>query len=873
MSVCRFSFDSFTMSNGLRVVVHKDESLPLAHVVSWYGVGTRDEGPGEREMAHLYEHMMFSSLEGVDDIHRLLLSAGADPSSGAADAGVSEDSTTYFTTVPKSSLETVLWLEAARMCQPMGDNCEEEFKTQLGVVKNEIFTRYRQDPFGRRNELIREGMFPSNHPYGNRTIGDRTDLSHITLSGLRAFGERYYHPANCVLVVAGDVHLDDVKLQVEKHFGPIPASAQMVRSGLWPCHLSSDCMTVVRGPLPIEQVFINWPSTHWMSEDEAAYWVLSDLLTASPDSLLAKKLINQGFALEARACQSSSDLAGTFGLFAVLRPGGNAEQIKTSCQFVLEKLASDGPERDLLSASKARIEFCWSRQMEPIGGGGRRAYEAAHCASVLNDPHKLNETFSAYREVEAEDIKRVATQLLESACFTLHFEKSSQMGCPKTKITTRPPIPEPQKQFPTFTPELPRKKTIDNGMQTVSVKRPSSPTLHVGLYVNVGSAADPRGKEGLSSLAAELLSQRSRILEGIGATVVPDFSPFLSGAIVSTTKEHLAKVLNTLAKTITDSKGEEEDFEAIKGRALAQLQRVSNNMIAASEFFFPAVLYGQGHPYAHLELGKATSVAKITYEDLSSFKREWWHPTALSLLVAGDVSIEEIEKEVTKSFSGMVAREATEAIEVPSFDNPTGLFGYEVKGLPQTAILLGSTLPPPMSKEHSSFAVAHNIVCGSFGSRLNMRLREELGYTYGVRSARVYKRGGGHWVCCFPVEKTKTKEALSEAISILSKCSVSAKDLEECKRVLPFNSLIRLQSTGVVGRSLRELLTLGLPLELWSKLFDTGADAQLDAVQDMLNSKFKPSKLTVALIGDLNAFEDDVNSLSLGKLERVTAPF
>ena len=864
----QYHFDILNLDNGLRVVLHCDRSLPLAHVITRYGVGKRDEARGEREMAHLYEHMMCTSLKEVADAHFLLLQAGAEPTAGAADAGVTADDSIYFTTVPKNNLETILWFEAEKMRAPFGAHSEECFEKQLGVVKNEILTRYRRDPFGRSQELMLEGLYTNPHPYAAKTAGDRADLSHVTFAGLRAFGQKFYHPGNCVLVVAGDIDVEKAKQLVEKHFGGLMPSAPLSRHTLCPSSLVQSKEIVSRGPYPVEQMIMAWPSAPMLSEEVVPYMVLGNVLASRGQGLLTEKLVHKGIALEVHAMQESMELAGHFVVAAPIHPGSSARAAKDATLQALKELATEGPDEKAVERIKAKLAFSWSTQLDRVGGGGGRAFEAARYTALKGSPETINDGLDIFASLTAADVKEAAVKLCAAPSLFLDFQQSAKPRCPKGKAKSE--MPPPSDNLPASSLPEPQVHKLENGLTILQVHREQSATVHLALYANIGSAGDGNGKEGLASLSASILACKLSELEAIGAKVADVTSAFSTGVVVSTTIEQAKTVLNQMATVLSNFDVAEEEFKRLQQRTIAPLKRVSRNPMALSEFLFPSILFGEGHPLSHLPVGTAKSLENVSKENLLDFNDKWWKPINMKLVAAGPLAIDALRDLAQPAFSELDGGEKQKLVELPKSDLSNKLFGYHLPNVPQTMIMAGGSMPAPLSEDYEASIVAHHILCGAFGSRINLRLREELGYTYGVRTALFKQREGSYWVCFCAVEKGKTKEAMEEMKELFalqgSKGPLTHEEVENAKRSLPINSLVRLQSTESLGRTFGQFSTLELPLERWPQYVNAGANTTYAEVERLALEQFHPSKLTFVLIGDL----DD---LDMDGIERVTYPF
>ena len=194
--------ETFTLKNGLRVVVHEDHSAPLVAVNLWYHVGSCREVKGRSGFAHLFEHMLFQGSQNVgDDQHFAIVQEAG----GSANGSTNADRTNYFEMVPSNYLETALWLEADRMGFLLQSLDQAKLDNQRDVVKNERRQRYENAPYGMGFVRVGELLYPDTHPYHWPTIGYMEDLSAASLDDVKGFFAQWYNPDNACLTVAGDV--------------------------------------------------------------------------------------------------------------------------------------------------------------------------------------------------------------------------------------------------------------------------------------------------------------------------------------------------------------------------------------------------------------------------------------------------------------------------------------------------------------------------------------------------------------------------------------------------------------------------------------------------------------------------------------------
>src|SRR5215469_8993875 len=220
-------FESYTLPNGLTVILTRDTRLPVVAVNLWYRVGAANEAPGRSGFAHLFEHLMYQGSKhrpgNEQDLAGLLESAG----SSDMNANTWNDRTTYFETLPANRLELALWLESERMAFLLDGLDQTKLDNQREVVRNERRQSVENTPYGKAEVRLVELLFPKPHPYFGAVIGSHEDLQAATLEDVKSFFRAFYVPANASLVIAGDFDPAQARSLVEKYFGPIPKSPRL----------------------------------------------------------------------------------------------------------------------------------------------------------------------------------------------------------------------------------------------------------------------------------------------------------------------------------------------------------------------------------------------------------------------------------------------------------------------------------------------------------------------------------------------------------------------------------------------------------------------------------------------------------------------
>ncbi len=407
-------YDQFTLDNGLRVIVHEDHSTPMACINILYNVGARDEDPDKTGFAHLFEHLMFGGSVNIPNYDGPLQEVG-----GENNAFTNNDITNYYIQLPSNNLETGFWLESDRMLSLAFS--EKSLEVQRNVVIEEFKQRYLNQPYGDEWLLLRPVAYKV-HPYQWATIGK--ELSHIVnakMEDVRDFFKRFYHPANAVMVVAGDVTLEQVKQLSEKWFAPIPAGKLNIRSiPVEPKQTEARELTVYRD-VPADMLTKVWHMSKRTDAEYHAQDLLSDVLGRGDSSRLNVALVKDK--------QLFSDLSayvmGSFdeGLFVIhghLANDVKMEEAEAAILEIVESFKTQTLSEKELNKVKNKAESTHVfGEMNVLNKAMNLAFGA-----LLGDIEMVNTEISKIRSVTSADIQNQAIQLLRPEnCSTLYYRK------------------------------------------------------------------------------------------------------------------------------------------------------------------------------------------------------------------------------------------------------------------------------------------------------------------------------------------------------------------------------------------------------------------------------------------------------------------
>ena len=406
----RVPYQTFTLANGLQVIVHEDHSVPIVTVNTWYHVGSSDERPGRTGFAHLFEHLMFMGSEHVPtgEFDRLLEAAGADNN-----ASTSEDRTNFYEDGPSNSLALMLWLDSDRMGYLLPELTPDKVNIQRGVVENERRQSYENRPYGLAQENILSRLYPPTHPYSWPVIGSMTDLNAATIEDVRDFHQHYYMPNNAAMVVAGDVTLPEVRRLLEQDFGGIARGPVVERREAPPVSLAATVFGTLEDHVQLPRVYDAWHTVKAFAPDDAALDALSDVLAGGRSSRLYKRLVyDLQIATDVVAFQDGGRIDGKFEIYATARPGHDLSEIQRVIDEELQRMADAGPTAREVERVQHQAEASFLDQMERIGSFGGVADELNYYNYFVGSPDYFQQDLNRYRALTPADLQRVARDYL-----------------------------------------------------------------------------------------------------------------------------------------------------------------------------------------------------------------------------------------------------------------------------------------------------------------------------------------------------------------------------------------------------------------------------------------------------------------------------
>ncbi len=896
---------SFTLDNGLRVVVHTDRKAPIVALNVWYHVGSKDEQPGRTGFAHLFEHLMFQGTEHYDDeFFKPFELVGATDMNGTT----SFDRTNYFANVPTTAVDLGLWMLSEQMGHFLGTIDQARLDEQRAVVKNEKRQNENQ-PHGLVWKHMVEALFPGGHPYAHLPIGSMADLDGATLDDVRWWFRSWYGPNNAVLVLAGDIDLETAREKVRRYFGDIPAGPDMAQPPVNVPRRRAGTRAEMADRVAQPRIYRAWvvPQFGHDGGDDVYLELVSQVLGGSAASRLNQRLVHDGkLADMVTSFVSAEQLAGFFAIVVDVKQGVDPARVEAILDEEIARLRRRGPTRDELDRAKTVYRTGFVRQVERIGGFGGKADVLAQCAVITGDPDCYVQRLLKVQGASSRILRDAARRWLGEGSHTLVVLPGERAAEPEDTPSgdpgELPPVapadpryrtvasdvdrsagPPTVSEFPDlYFPSLERAR-LDNGLAVILARREGLPLVQMSLEVNGGYSADAGRKPGTASFTMNMLTEGAgrrnalelaRAAESLGAIIGSGASLDAGNVSLSVLKEQLDKALPLFADVVLRQAFIPDEIERVRAQWLAGIAQEKTRPGSLAMRLLPPLLYGPGHAYGipFTGSGDEASISALTREDLVAFHSEFLRPDNATLIVVGDIALEELRPLLEKHLGGWRAPDAPlPRLERGEVRRPSAprVFLVDQPGSVQANILVGQVVAPTGDVSSLAFDLGNGALGGTFTSRLNMNLREDKGWSYGASSGASNAIGPRPWLAYAPVQIDRAADALAEMRrEIAAFVGDNPPGPEELERIRT-NRINRLpgafETGSAVLAAIADIVRYGRPDDHVTTLRRRIQETSDEAVREAMRM-IDPQALTWVVVGELEQIEEPVRALGLGEV-------
>ena len=426
---------------------------------------------------------------------------------------------------------------------------------------------------------------------------------------------------------------------------------------------------------------------------------------------------------------------------------------------------------------------------------------------------------------------------------------------------------------------------LGNGLKVILARRTSIPVVEFNLLLDAGSAADQFGKPGTARLALDILDEGtkkrtsleiSEELAQLGAELGTSNNLDMSSVTLSALKQNLDASLEIFSDVVLNPSFPRADFERLRKQQLARIQREQKTPVQMALRIFPKLLYGSEHAYGLPFTGSGTieSVSSLAVDELRDFHQTWFKPDNATLVVVGDITMDELMPKVKKNFgkwkAGGVPQKNISTVEHRA---ESAVYLIDRPGSLQSIIFAGHVAPPRANERENAIEAMNQILGGSFSARMNMNLREDKHWSYGALSLIVDARGQRPFIVYAPVQTDKTKESLAEVHKelegIAGKKPPESKEVQFAKDKNTLTLPGRWETANAVMNSIAEMVRFGLADDYW----DTYAGEVLALSDEEVAAAGRdfvfPERVVWVVVGDREKIEAGVRELNLGELHLI----
>lgn len=890
---------TFRLKNGLTIIVHEDHKAPVAALSVWYNVGSKDEPSGKTGFAHLFEHLMFNGTENLPgDFDTWLARIGATDSNGSTWF----DRTNYFETVPSGALGRAMFMESDRMGHLLGAVTQGVLDNQRSVVQNEK-RQGDSRPGGLVQYEVYGTLFPKGHPYHHTTIGSMEDLDAASLATVKQWFRDKYGPNNAVLVVAGDVNPQQVRSLAEKYFGDIPAGPAN-RPAMASVPTLAKAKTVdIKDHVATTIIQRYWAVPGLLSRQLAPLDIGGSVLGGLASSRFDRILVrDEKLAVSASASLSAFQRIGVFNVSVAVRPGVDPAKVSKRLDEVMADYIAKGPtadevERAVMSEVSGRI-----RGLEQVGGFGGKAVSLAEGQTFANDSDYYKKTLASYASVTPAAVHTAMQQWLRRPPLTIILSPGERPAYAEAK-SVAPPKPGADKTTGAVKgnrgipavgqlaaldfPKIVHAK-LSNGLPVDFVQRKGVPVTQIAIAFDAGNAADDPQARGLAAMTMDLLDEGTSKLtsqqvaeteERLGADVGTSNGADRSYVTLNALSPNLAPSLDLMSEVVKDAAFRPDDVDRIRAQMLTTIAQTQKDPTRVARRLLPIVLYGAGHPYGGPPGGDPAAVAKVSRADLVGFEQRWLRPDNAKIFVVSDRPLLDVQPLLEARFGNWAPPAVPKGVKTftaaPPRPTSAKILLINRPGAPQSSIVGGQLLPIDPKGDIVPFDSANDALGGDFLARLNMDLREEKGWSYGVGGNEAVNLHAVPYTVSAPVQADRTGDSLAELNKLITDF-VTTKGVtqEERDRVVAknINALPgEFETAGSVLGAMMNIDMLGKPDNYYETLAPEYRSLTPAKLDQAARSALDPRGFTWIVVGDAAKVRPQLEKLGM-PIEVVDAP-
>ena len=698
-----------------------------------------------------------------------------------------------------------------------------------------------------------------------------------------------YGQNNAVLSLAGDINTDEAKEIVTKYFGDIPPGPSPIKKKKWIAKRSGEKREIMYDRVPNTRIYKVWNTPEIGSPEHTHFELMASLLTGGKNSSLYQELVyKRQLATSVSAFYYDRELAGQFWIAVDLANGQSLEELEAALDDTLSEFIKRGPNAKRLKNTKTSIRASSIKGLQRIGGFGGKSDLLAYSEVYTGDPGAYLKFINDMMDITNKDIKTTASAWLTDGAYVLTVVPEENRTFSTESLVDRTQLPFPT-DFPVLDlPKIQRAK-LSNGLDVVLAERHDVPMINLSFQIKSGHATDPKEQPGLASFTMSMLTEGtssydalelSDRLEELGTDLYTNTGLDVSSVNISSLKSNFVDSLKIMHEVITDPTFDQTEIERKKVRWLAAIDQSLSTPNGIVSNLIPEILYGDNHPYAKPFSGNGTreSIQWMSREDLINYKQRFIAPSNASLIVVGDTTLDELVPMLESQFGKLAENKMLKGVqldyEVENQSETRRVYLVDKPGAVQSLIVAGQLMPAIGSSDEIDIGLMNRVIGGSFTSRLNMNLREDKSWSYGVRARLSQYKGPRPMLVYAPVQTDKTIPSIQEIIreyeEYLSSNPAKDEELEAIVKDLSLGLIGDYETFGALMSGLSGIVSQGRDDNYIDTLPTKYRSMTIEDINSAAKRYLDPSVWTWVIVGDLSKIKEGIEELNLGKIEVIT---
>jgi zinc protease len=863
----------YRLPNGLQVLLIPDASKPTVTVNVTYRVGSRMEGYGETGMAHLLEHLMFKSTKNIAQVSTELSRRGMQ-----FNGSTSDDRTNYFETFPAdpAQLAWALRTEAERMVH--ANVIRKDLDSEMTVVRNEMEMN-ENNPFRILMEKTNATAFEW-HAYGKDTIGARSDVENVSIPHLQAFYRKYYQPDNATLIVAGKFDAAKTLGEIARDFGAIPKPTRVIEPTYTVEPVQDGEREVTLRRVGGEQdLFVTYHAPSIASPDTPAFSIIANALGDTPNGRLHKRLVEAGKATQVFAFPARHADPGTFNVGVLMKKDDDLAAAQKILLDTVEGLKAEPITADELKRARLQVDKSFDQILanpqslcislsESIAGGDWRLFFLQRDRVDALTLDQVNQVAAAWIKPSNRTLGRfVPTDAPDRVPYAMRTDPEAQLAAFKPRAAVA--AGETFDATPAGLDKRSQVLTLPNGMKLALLpKKSKGGTVEMRFDLHFGTLESLRGQRAAAAAAGIIIGTGTETktraqLHDAFAALKTDWE--LTGgtswghASLTTRRDALVPALELLAEAMrkpsfTPSEYEQGVRQQVQGieQAAEEPGGVAGNELARAQQHFAAD--DPRYTPSFAEQVAETQATKL--DDAVRFYRTFWGAEHGDMAIVGDFDADQVKAVVTRLFGDWKSSQPFVRIANPVTDVAGAHLSLALKDKANAVLVaalplkLGDTDP-----DYPALMLAtHVLGGGEFGSRLNARIRQKEGLSYGVGAgldASPFEPSGsiGFEAIFAPQNRARVQAGFDEELARFVKDGITPAELSEAKQAILAERATARTSDATVASNWMFKLDQGRTWA-WSAAQDAKLSAlTLDQVDAAIRKWIAPAKINWAVAG------------------------